>query len=555
LTSDMTASPYFNIAQYLPETAAKYPDQAAVIFASGRGKDKKSTSMTYAALNRQCDRYAWGLRQSGISMGTTVLLMVRPSPQFIALTFALFKIGAVPILIDPGMGVKRLLDCIRNVAPDAVVGIPLTHLARILFPGSFTSVKTCIVVGASMGFLGKSLDKIAPTTGKPFDCAQTTPASPAAILFTSGSTGPAKGVLYEHGMFRAQVRLLAKVYDFQPGEVDLPGLPVFALFDAAFAMTCVIPDMDPARPAKVNPQYIVRAVKDYGVTTSFGSPAIWKRVSGYCRQEALALPSVKRILMAGAPVPGALIAQTKEILPGGDVYTPYGATESLPIASISGQDILAETFSMTRQGRGICVGRPVPDVRVRIIEIQDRAISDMASAKILAAGQIGEIIVNGPSVTREYYLEEAATRCSKIDDGDTFWHRIGDAGYLDEAGRLWFCGRKDHRVITEMETLFTVPIEAIYNCHPRVARSALVGIGKRGRQIPAIIIEPEKGFFPRTKKTTESFKQALIRLAAGHDQCRSIRHLLFHRSFPVDIRHNAKIFREKLARWAEEHLE
>lgn len=553
MTSDMTASYHFNIAQYLPETARKYPDLAAVIFASGKN-NRTHPSITYAALNRQCDRYAWGLRQSGICMGMKVLLMVRPSPQFIALTFALFKIGAVPVLIDPGMGMNRLLDCIRDVSPEAVVGIPLAHLVRIFAPGSFKAVKTRIVVGPAMFILGKSLEKISPEGDKPFECAPTTLSSLAAILFTSGSTGPAKGVMYEHGMFKAQVELLAKVYDFQPGEVDLPGLPVFALFDAAFAMTCVVPDMDPARPARVNPQNIVRAVKDYKVTTSFGSPAIWKRVSEFCREKGVTLPSVKRILMAGAPVSGELIAKTRKVIPGGDVHTPYGATESLPISSISGLEIETETFSLTRQGRGICVGKPVSSVRIGIIEIQDGVVPDMASAKRLNTGEIGEIIVNGPSVTREYYLKETATRHSKIHDHDTFWHRIGDAGYLDASGRLWFCGRKDHRVVTENGTLFTVPVEAVYNRHPRVFRSALVGLGERGSQVPVMIIEPEKGCFPRTRASAEAFKQELLRLAAVHEQCREIRDLMFHRSFPVDIRHNAKIFREKLAQWAKERL-
>ena len=250
----MAQLPLFNIAKYLPETAAKYPDKSAVIFSAvKKSAEKKSSSLTFAELNRICDRYAYGLNGAGIKMGMKVLLMVRPSSEFIALTFALFKTGAVPVLIDPGMGVNRLLDCIKDVQPDAVIGIPLAHIVRIFTPGYFKSVKINIVVGPDLFFLGKSLEKISPLINKLYACADTHYYSPAAILFTSGSTGPAKGVLYEHGMFGAQVDILRKIYDFKPGEVDLPGLPVFALFDVAFAITCVVPDMDPARPAIVNP--------------------------------------------------------------------------------------------------------------------------------------------------------------------------------------------------------------------------------------------------------------------------------------------------------------
>ncbi len=551
----MTESRPFNIAKYLPETALKYPDDQAVIFPAVKSKPRQKTrSMTFDDLNRECDRYAHGLTGSGISQGMKVLLMVRPSPEFIALTFALFKTGAVPVLIDPGMGVNRLLDCIRDVQPDAIVGIPLAHMVRIFSPGYFKSVKINIVVGPDIFFLGKNLERISPANKKSFECARTDESSPAAILFTSGGTGPAKGVMYEHGMFRAQIELLSKVYDFKPGEVDLPGLPVFALFDVAFAMTCIVPDMDPAHPAKVKPENIVQAVKDYNVTTSFGSPAIWKRVSSYCNDNNIELPSIKRILMAGAPVNGELIEKTKNLIPNGEVYTPFGATESLPVSSISGKEILNETFKKTKSGEGICVGLPVHGITVKIVKIVDGIINKTEEALFLPGGEIGEIIVKGPSVTKEYYLKEQATLSSKIYDNGSFWHRIGDAGYVDEAGRIWFCGRLVHRVITEKETLFTIPVEAVFNCHEKVYRSALVGIGKKGEQQPVIIIEPEKSFFPATRKEKEKFKHELIEISSSFSHCSEIEDILFHRSFPVDIRHNAKIYREKLALWAEGKL-
>lgn len=551
----MTQLSFFNIAKYLPESAEKYPDKKAVIFSSvKKSACRNSSFLTYAELNHECDRYAYGLDGAGIKMGMKVLLMVRPSPEFIALTFALFKTGAVPVLIDPGMGVNRLLDCIKDVQPDAVIGIPVAHIVRIFTPGYFKSVKINIVVGPDLFFLGKSLEKISPIINKPYECADTQYSSPAAILFTSGSTGPAKGVMYEHGMFGAQVDLLRKVYDFKPGEVDLPALPVFALFDVAFAMTCVVPDMDPARPAKVNPKKIVQAVQDYNVTTSFGSPAIWKRVSTYCNDNNIKLPSVKRILMAGAPVSGELIHKTKEICPEGDVYTPYGATESLPVSSISGSEILNNTFEETRKGKGICVGHPVPGVTVKIIKIVDGAILKLSDNLLLSSGEVGEIIVKGLSVTKEYYLKEEATKNSKITDQGAFWHRIGDVGYIDGSNRIWFCGRKDHRVITEKETLFTIPIEAIFNCHENVFRSALVGTGEKGKQKPVIIIEAEKGFFPKTKQSEEKFKNELLKLSSSYAHCQMISDVLFYKSFPVDVRHNAKIYREKLSRWAEKRV-
>jgi len=546
----------FNIAQYLPEMAQRYPFRKAVVFPHSRDKmgRRSYTHLTFQDLNAESDRYAHGLVSSGITRGTRVLLMVKPSLEFISLTFALFKTGAVPILIDPGMGRTRLLECIRNVSPEAVVGIPMVHVARQAYRKYFKSVKINLVIGGKMPLLAKSLEKLSPPTATPFQIADTTRSSPAAILFTTGSTGPAKGVLYEHGMFDAQVALLQKVYGFEHGEVDLAGLPVFALFDVALGMTCVIPDMDPTRPAHVDPLLIIEAVHDQGVTTSFGSPAIWKRVGEYCTKHHIALPSMRRILMAGAPVPGDLIGMFKHIIPNGDVHTPYGATEALPVSSISGAEVTGGTWARSREGFGTCVGKAVPGVTVKIIRILDEPLPEWLDDLDLRPNKIGEIVVHGPMVTETYYNRDDATAKAKIHRRNGVWHRMGDIGYLDDQDRLWFCGRKGHRVITPEETLFTVPCEAIFNRHPKVFRSALVGIGPAERKTPVIIIEPGPGHYPKTTHLKKNFAGELLEIAAAYPHTEGIEHVLFHPSFPVDIRHNAKIFREKLAVWADGKL-
>ncbi|MFC2048705.1 fatty acid CoA ligase family protein [Elusimicrobiota bacterium] len=542
----------FNIAEYLPKMAQEYPDTRAVIFPGARKNGVRSyTHLTFAELNAECDRYAYGMESIGIEMGMKILLMVKPSVEFIALTFALYKMGTVPVLIDPGMGRKRLLECIKSVSPDAVVGISLAHIVRMIFPAYFKNVKHNVVVGNSFSFLGKSLEKISPSTKREYKIAPTTRSSDAAILFTTGSTGPAKGVLYEHGMFDAQVKALKGLYDFKPGELDLPGLPVFALFDVALAMTCVIPDMDPTRPALVDPRNIVEAITDHNVTTSFGSPAIWKRVGDYCLKNNIVFPSLKRILMAGAPVPGQQIEDIKKIIPEGEVFTPYGATESLPVTSISGARILLETFNRSEKGKGTCVGLPAPGVTLKVIKLTDDTVSKWDESLVLPAGGIGEIVVRGESVTKEYYNEKEKTAAAKIYDGSAVWHRIGDVGYLDSEGSLWFCGRKFHRVITEQGILYTIPFEGIFNRHKKVYRSALVGVMENGKNIPVIVIEPEKGYYPRGRKDKEQFKLELFKIASEYEHTKIIRTILFHRNFPVDIRHNAKIFREKLSVWAE----
>ncbi|MCH7703267.1 MAG: AMP-binding protein, partial [Planctomycetes bacterium] len=488
-----------NIASHLPRMAAQVPDQSAVIIPSGRQADGQTvyTHLTFRALEELSNRYANGLIAAGIQRGMRTLLMVRPGKEFIGLVFAMFKVGAVPVMIDPGMGVKRLLECIRGVGPEALVGIPLAQLMRVIKRRAFATVRHVVTVGRRWCWGGPTLTQLAQRASPMFTPAATQSHETAAILFTSGSTGPAKGVVYEHGMFEAQVRAIRDQYGIEPGEIDLPTFPLFALFNPALGMASVIPEMDASHPARVDPKRIVEAIRQHGVTNTFGSPALWDRVSRYCEDQGIQLPSLRRILIAGAPVSGAVIVRMRKMLnAGADVHTPYGATESLPVASISGNELVDDCIEQSRRGAGICVGRPLAGVDLRIIRITDDPIEAWSDHLVVPDAERGEIVAAGDVVTKSYYGLPKADRLAKIPDGDRLWHRMGDVGYYDDTGRLWFCGRKAHRVTTADGTMFTIPCEAVFNQHPQVARSALVGVGAQGRQRPIIVIEPRAGRLP-----------------------------------------------------------
>ena len=412
-----------------------------------------------------------------------------------------------------------------------------------------------MTVGRRWGWGGltyEELNALGEKTVSQFEIAATEANDPAAIIFTSGSTGPPKGVLYEHGMFDAQVDALRDFYQIQPGEVDLPGFPLFALFNAAMRVTTVIPDMDPTRPADVDPRLLIEAIRDQGVTQAFGSPALWNRVGRYCEEHEITLPSLRRALSAGAPVPNHVLQRIGKVLSreGADIHTPFGATESLPVCSISGGEVLEQTAAKTQVGAGTCVGTPFFTVSVKIIEISAAAVSSLETVVEMPTGEIGEIIVSSPSTTREYFRRPEATAMAKIPDGDRFWHRMGDVGYFDEQERLWFCGRKAHIVETEQGAMFTIRCEAIINNHPHVYRSALVGVGDKPSQRPVIVVEPEPDQFPESAAERDRFTAELKELAAANPLTEQIDTILFHKSLPVDIRHNVKIFREKLAVWA-----
>jgi acyl-coenzyme A synthetase/AMP-(fatty) acid ligase len=374
----------------------------------------------------------------------------------------------------------------------------------------------------------------------------------AAILFTTGSTGPAKGVVYTHGNFDAQLRNIKSHLGISTDEIDLSTFPLFALFWPALGITSVIPDMDPTKPARVNPKKIIEAILNQGVTSMFASPALLNRVGRYGKQKNIMLPSLKRVISAGAPVAPSVIEQFASMLcEDAEIHTPYGATEAVPVISISSNEILCETKKLSEQGYGLCIGRPINDIDVRIIKISDDPISKWSTDLLVEDTEIGEITVRGDLVTRQYFERPKADALSKIKDGNTIWHRMGDLGWIDSKGRIWFCGRKSHRVAIEEMTLFTIPCEAIFNNHPMVFRSALVGIGPPNRQKPVVCIELEP---KKDKVKKKKIEKELLELAQQNEFTKKIDTILFCKSFPVDIRHNSKIFREKLAIWAEKKL-
>lgn len=535
------------------EYTNRVPDKTALIF-----PDKSQSSgkvgykeVSYKELNEESNRYAHGLSQFGFFRGMKVLFLVQPGFEFIALTFSLGKIGAVPVFIDPGMGQKALLKCISEVAPDAMITVPQVIILKRLFPKYFKSIRYTITTRNSWFSNESNLKKIGSANKSEFLPVEATEDDPFAIVFTTGSTGNPKGVVYHHRTLNAQIRTISESLFLNENDIVLEAFAPFALRDVAMGATCLLPKMDPTKPAEVDPKLMVSAINYYEPTFSFGSPAFWSRIVTFCMEGNIKLPSLKNILLAGAPVSIQLIQDFKSILDNeAEVHTPYGATEALPLTSISGSEILENANSLTTQGNGICVGKPLNGVELKILKIVDDPIELWNEELVLGVGKIGEIVVNGAMVTKEYYNRPKETAISKIMDDGIIWHRMGDVGYLDEANRLWCCGRKSHRVKTRHQTIFSLPCESIFNQHPDVFRSALVGVGQKGHQRPVIVIETQKGKMPRSKNIKDKLIKELLEIGGQNEISREIKDILFHMRFPVDYRHNAKILREKLAIWA-----
>ncbi|WP_283629605.1 olefin beta-lactone synthetase [Shewanella baltica] len=574
-----------NICRHLKQAAHAIPHHLAVAVQSAQGAsvaNLRYSELDFLNLDRQSDAIAFALNAHGIERGMKAVLMVTPSLDFFALTFALFKAGVIPILVDPGMGINNLKQCFAEAAPDAFIGIPKAHIARRLFGWGKGSIKSLLNVdGGKTGLAARliriatgaiSLSTLLQNSSSRNASAQHTQAQHAeypmvmlksdemaAILFTSGSTGTPKGVVYSHGMFEAQIKALKNDYGICHGERDLATFPLFSLFGPALGMASIVPEMDASKPITANPEFLFAAIEKYQCSNIFVNPALLERLGRAGEQKQHKLPSVQRVISAGAPATIASIARFSKMLSQGvPILNSYGATESLPISMIA-SDALFTTTGITDNGGGICVGGAIDGVTIRIIGISEAVIPEWDEALVLNNGEIGEIVVQGPMVSQSYYLKDSqrdsATAAAKMWDSATnsVRHRMGDLGYLDDQGRLWMCGRKAHRVDATrkgqlVKRYYSIPCERIFNTHPNVKRSALVGVKVANEIEPLICIELDQSL---VCNKSQQLYQDLITIAEQFAQTQGIRRFLIHPDFPVDVRHNAKIFREKLAVWAQ----
>ncbi|WP_330335415.1 fatty acid CoA ligase family protein (plasmid) [Streptomyces sp. NBC_00536] len=560
------------LADHLARNAAAFPDRAAVIHPEPGAREPdgrpRYRTVSYGELQRSVEDLAHGLARAGITRGTRTVLMAPPGPELFALAFALFRLGAVPVVVDPGMGLRRMLHCYRAVGAEAFIGPPLAHLVRVLGRRTFAAVRIPVTLGR--GFLGSlGAHTLARLRALPGPRRAPAPVGGDDLLmigFTTGSTGPAKGVEYTHRMALSIARQIEAAHGRTRDDTSLVTLPFYGLLDLVYGSTLVLAPLAPAKVAQADPALLVDALERFAVTTVFASPALLRNLADHltARDGEHPLPDLRCVVSGGAPVPDAVVARLRAVLDEkARVHVTYGATEVLPITSIESEDILGERAARSAEGAGTCVGRPVPGTLVRIAPVTDGPLPRLLpGTPSLPAGRVGEILVAGESVSPRYHGDPRADALHKTYEdppggvGATrVWHRTGDLGYLDADGHLWFCGRKAQRVRTDGQDLHTVRCEGVFNAHPLVRRTALVGVRTGtepfGPRRPVICVETAH---PLDTAAWQALTAELRVLAAAHAPTEPIEEFLRHPAFPVDIRHNAKIGREELSRWAERQL-
>jgi len=532
-----------NVSEFILEQSKIRPYSVAVkaqkksLFNFLKIGSMKYETLTFLELEQRANHYAKALYAQGLRRGDRVLLFVRPGIEFPVIIFSLFKAGFIPIFIDPGMGVDSMLQCIEKSGARGLIGIAKIHHLKILKPSAFASVELSFVVqGRTLGVI--SLERLIKGVVNETICEQFCATDCAAILYTSGGTGTPKGVIYTHEMFMNQIKKLKQLFKLTPEDRDYPCFPLFGLFSLSLGMTVIMPEVDLLKPSKVNGKALVKGLLKHGITFTTGSPALWSNVAKYAVRKKITLPRLKTIATFGAPVSLKLHRELSLVVTSGDVYTPYGATECLPVSCISSREVLNDTRKLTLSGMGTCVGYPAYGVEIKILSFD--------SHNYCALGAVGEILVSSNTATPGYDHDVEGSAEARWVEPLTkkVFHKMGDVGYVDQWDRLWFLGRKAHMISRGEIKIFTEEIEPIVNEHAQVLRSALV----ESQKDIVLVIERLDGRIDLADHEYQKFTNEIKTLIASSPKAAMVDRIELYIDFPLDTRHNIKIDRQKLGK-------
>lgn len=499
-----------DIFSILEENAQRWPDRPALIAT----KKESDTTLTFAELRDDAAAFSHHLNSQGITRGTPVLVFVPMSLELYVVLLGVFRIGAVAVFLDPSSGLAHINACCAKLPPGAMVAIrPLRWLRPF--------VRGLQRIPLSLAPPALHDESISPPAVEP-----PKPEDPALITFTSGSTGAPKAAVRSHRFLIAQHEALKDAIQLEAGEVDLTTLPVFVLANLASGITSVLPDAKISHPGSVDAARIKRQTLRLAPSRTGGSPAFYQRLLA----DPDILKNFRKVYTGGAPVFPAFLQRLQEALPAGDAIAVYGSTEAEPIAHVACREISADDWSAMRGGKGLLTGKPVPEIRLRIIA--DQWGQSVSATGPISAGQPGEILVTGDHVLKGYLRGEGDEETKTSIDGE-IWHRTGDAGYLDATGRLWLLGRCSAKVRDEKGLLYPFTVECVAMSFPFIHRAAFLRLN--GRRL--LVLETKQDI---SAQEEHSLKAGLA--WAGLDEIRRMKQI------PVDSRHNAKINYPKLVR-------
>ncbi|MCY4000756.1 MAG: AMP-binding protein [Bacteroidetes bacterium] len=519
-----------NICHILMEQAIERPEQDAIIEGSGH----HTSTVTFAQLTDRSAKAAALLRMIGLTHGDRILLFQPVSIELYVALLAIFRLGLVATVLDPSAGRKHIEQCCRIAEPKAFLGPARAHVLRFLCEG-LRHIEHHLVTTSWIPFaIGWSkLERLSP-----LDSIEECSSSHDALLtFTSGSTGLPKAAIRSHGFLRAQHEVLASSIDLEPREIDLPALPIFVLANLASGVTSVIPKCDLRTPGMIEPEPVLEQIQEHHITRTVASPAFYNQLLEVNRSKPKSqeknkegLASLRKLYTGGAPVFPPLLHELRTAMPRGQVIVVYGSTEAEPISHLNWDEASTHDRLSMYDGKGLLVGKPVSQIRVRIMENQwGKPLSAMNTQEFAQMEhpemQPGEIVVSGPHVLSGY-LNGVGDEETKFRVDDHIWHRTGDAGYLDPHGRLWLLGRASAIIQDDRGTVYPFAVECAASQLGFIRRSALASLN-----LQRLLAVELQSFAP-----ADADQQIRTILAWAH-----IDKIVRVPRIPVDRRHNAKV--------------
>ncbi|MDH5544220.1 MAG: AMP-binding protein [Gammaproteobacteria bacterium] len=518
-----------NVAEILLQQTKTRANEAVLISYQG-----KQTRLTYAELDHQSACVASLLQQQGIKAGDAVLIFVPVSiPLYVSL-IACFRLGAIAMFIDPGMGKTYIDNCCRIFPPKAFIGSAKAHLLRI----TTRSLRNIPVKLHTDHWIPFSISFTRARMFNPLAHIAAGGSEPALLTFTSGSTGRPKAAMRTHDFLLAQHHEVVKTLNANIGERDLTTFPIFVLSNMAAGVCSLIPDGDLRKPGEIDPAPISEILQSEKPQRLCAPPALLERIANYFVLENRTLTAKTHIFTGGAPVFPHLIKKLADINPQGLITTVYGSTEAEPIAHQLWQEVEENDLHHMLNGEGLLVGKPVSNIKLRIVDfewVKQQSHSDLATLDrhSCSQGQAGEILVTGSHVLKSYYLGKGDGE-TKRDISGEIWHRTEDAGYLDKDGRLWLLGRASARIEDEAGVLYPFAVECAALMVDGVNRAALMQ--HHGERV--LICETNN-------KTSQDLSEVLHQQLSWAQLSR----ILFIKRMPVDPRHNSKILYPELRYW------
>lgn len=559
--SPQTPPPFLSVAHRMREFAHLYPKRDAVITTNRNGDYQ---FQCFAELDQQSDQVAHAFEAAGIVRGTRTILMIPASFDYAVIAFALFKIGATVIVIDPVMGNDKIATCFAKSKAEALIATNQIHFARRMYGWGQDTLRIKVRVGTKMSLSVSEIHygSIDKTGRRIYEMPEFDAHDIISIIYTSGNCGESKGVIYTHRMMAAQAQLIAfnqhsrAVHDIDKERVGLVTFPLYILVNASRGISSFIPEMNSAFPGDVKPENVVKPIADFDISSFFGSPALLTTLSRHCLKNNITLPTLRKVMCAGAPLADQTMQDLRAVLsPEANVISAYGALEALMISTIESRELL-ETEAMSAAGKGICVGRPYGGIEIKVIKNTQGPIDHWSDELLVNTDEVGEIVVCGENVADSYFDDAFTTHMHKIPvrGSDRFYHRMGDLGRMDDKGRLWFYGRKNEKISINGNVMYSAAVEGIFNRHPQVMRSALISVNDpQGQPHAVLVVEPKQRQVHMKGKA--AMVEDLRDLAETYYQTRCIRDIwVTTASMPVDHRHRSKIDHAAVTDWAQIQL-